>query len=348
MPDPMTVCYEGPPRAERVEVITSVQRRRRWSTEEKVRIVEETYLPGNSVSLVARHHGIAGNQLFTWRRLMAQGALTAAGAVEQVVPASELRAAHQQIRELQRLLGKKTLENEILREAVERVTAPKKLPLRVTSWPGGRPVSAVAAALGVSRPHLSSRQRTARRRRGRRPLPDAGLLAAIQTLIADLPTYGYRRVHALLRRQRPEREAGLPRHEGAWAPAPAPRRRRGAPARGTHCRGRAQHPLVLGRPGDRLRQRRARARGLRPRLLRPGGHELRGNHQRHHGRGRARPHGGRRRAQVRPGQPLAGRDRVADRQRQLLPRPGDPPLRQGRRAGALHDPAGEPTIERHG
>src|SRR5829696_7251513 len=43
---------------------------------------------------------------------------------------------------------------------------------------------------------------------------------------------------------------------------------RGAPARGAHCRGRAQHPLVLGRPGDRLRQRRARARGLRPRLLR--------------------------------------------------------------------------------
>jgi transposase len=35
-----------------------VQRRRRWSTEEKVRIVEETYLPGNSVSLVeASRHG---------------------------------------------------------------------------------------------------------------------------------------------------------------------------------------------------------------------------------------------------------------------------------------------------
>jgi hypothetical protein len=50
MPDPMTGFYEGPPRAERVEVITSVQRRRRWSTEEKVRIVEETYLPGNPVS----------------------------------------------------------------------------------------------------------------------------------------------------------------------------------------------------------------------------------------------------------------------------------------------------------
>ena len=113
MPDPMTSTFD------RVEVITSVQRRRRWSTEEKMRIVEETYLPGNSVSLVARRHGIAGNQLFTWRRLMVQGALTAAGAGEEVVPASEYRAAQQQIRELQRLLGKKTLEAEILKEAVE-------------------------------------------------------------------------------------------------------------------------------------------------------------------------------------------------------------------------------------
>jgi putative transposase len=39
------------------------------------------------------------------------------------------------------------------------------------------------------------------RRRGRSPAPDAELLAAIRMLIADLPTYGYRRVHALLRRQ---------------------------------------------------------------------------------------------------------------------------------------------------
>ena len=98
--------------------------------------VEETYLPGNTVSLVARRHGIAGNQLFTWRRLMAQGAMTAAGAGEEVVPASEYRAAQQQIRELQRLLGKKALESEILREAVERVTGPKKGHLRLSSWPG--------------------------------------------------------------------------------------------------------------------------------------------------------------------------------------------------------------------
>jgi putative transposase len=39
------------------------------------------------------------------------------------------------------------------------------------------------------------------RRRGRPPLPDDGLVAQIRALIIDLPTYGYRRVHALLRRQ---------------------------------------------------------------------------------------------------------------------------------------------------
>src|SRR5215472_2870947 len=56
MPMPMTGNID------RVEVITSVQRRRRWSAEEKAAIVQETYAPGMSVSLVARQHGIAPNQ----------------------------------------------------------------------------------------------------------------------------------------------------------------------------------------------------------------------------------------------------------------------------------------------
>ncbi len=48
-----------------------------------------------------------------------EGSLTAVAAGEQVVPASELAAAMKQIKELQRLLGKKTMENELLKEAVE-------------------------------------------------------------------------------------------------------------------------------------------------------------------------------------------------------------------------------------
>src|SRR5262245_26662692 len=82
----------------RIEVVTSVQRRRRWTASEKVRMVEETFAPGMTVSLVARQHGVAPNQLFTWRRLVAQGSLTAAGSGEEVVPASDYRALQNQVR----------------------------------------------------------------------------------------------------------------------------------------------------------------------------------------------------------------------------------------------------------
>jgi transposase len=123
----MTVSMTG--KIERIEVITSVQRRRRWSAEEKARIVQETDVPGMSVSLVARQHGIAPNQVFTWRRLYAEGALSAVGAGEAVVPASEYRGLQRKVRELRRLLGKKTLENEVLRDALE-LAQPKKRLLR--------------------------------------------------------------------------------------------------------------------------------------------------------------------------------------------------------------------------
>ena len=112
--------------------IQRMDTRRRWSAEEKTAIVQETYAPGMSVSVVARRHGIAPNQLFRWRRLHAEGALSAVAAGEAVVPASEYRAVQGQVRELQRLLGKKTLENEILREALD-LAQPKKPLLRTTS-----------------------------------------------------------------------------------------------------------------------------------------------------------------------------------------------------------------------
>jgi len=96
-----------------VEIITSVQRRRRWTACEKVRMVEETFEPSMTVSLVARRRGVAPNQLFTWRRLVSQGSLTAAGSGEEVVPASDYRALQNQVRELHRLLGKKSLRSAV-------------------------------------------------------------------------------------------------------------------------------------------------------------------------------------------------------------------------------------------
>ncbi|CAI2398975.1 IS2 repressor TnpA [Serratia proteamaculans] len=72
-----------------------------------------------TVSMVARQHGVAASQLFFWRKQYQEGSLTAVAAGEQVVPASELATAMKQIKELQQLLGKKTMEVELLREAVD-------------------------------------------------------------------------------------------------------------------------------------------------------------------------------------------------------------------------------------
>ena len=51
-----------------IEVITSVQRRRRWTTAEKERLVAASLEPGAGVSAVAREAGIHPGQLFGWRR----------------------------------------------------------------------------------------------------------------------------------------------------------------------------------------------------------------------------------------------------------------------------------------
>jgi transposase len=64
-----------------IEVITSVQRRRRWSRDEKLRIVAESAQPERTASQVARAHGIAPGQLFTWRRQLLSEALAGDGFV---------------------------------------------------------------------------------------------------------------------------------------------------------------------------------------------------------------------------------------------------------------------------
>lgn len=57
-----------------VEVITSVQRRRRWSQAEKERIVAAALEPGAVASEVAREAGIHTSQLFRWRQQLCERA----------------------------------------------------------------------------------------------------------------------------------------------------------------------------------------------------------------------------------------------------------------------------------
>ena len=120
----------------RVEVVTSVQRRRRWTPEQKLEIVKQTNEPGSSVSMVARQFGISAGQLFQWRKAYLQGSLMAVGANETVVPASELQEAMRRVKQLEGALGRKTLENEILKEAVDFAKA-KKWIARSPVLPGG-------------------------------------------------------------------------------------------------------------------------------------------------------------------------------------------------------------------
>jgi transposase len=74
---------DGVSHVRRIELITGTGRRRRWSSDDKARIVVESFTPGANVSEVARRNGLSPQQLFAWRReaqaLFNDGADTAPG-----------------------------------------------------------------------------------------------------------------------------------------------------------------------------------------------------------------------------------------------------------------------------
>lgn len=107
------------------EIITDGGRRRRWTASEKLRIVEETLDGRSSISVVARRNGVAPNLLYRWRRLMLEGGSIAVTGDDDVTSNRLVRQMEQRIRELERQLGRKTLEAEILKEALDKAR-PKK------------------------------------------------------------------------------------------------------------------------------------------------------------------------------------------------------------------------------
>jgi transposase len=87
--------------------------------------VEETLQAGASISAVARRNGVAPNLLCRWRRLMTEGGAVAVQADEGETGNAELRRLEERVRELERQLGRKTLEVEILKEALGKARAKK-------------------------------------------------------------------------------------------------------------------------------------------------------------------------------------------------------------------------------
>jgi transposase len=101
-------------------------RRRRYTLQQKQSLLAEAAEPGNSISGV-----IAPSLLFVWKRQMDAGALTGLEVGEDLVGQSEVKALKTRVRELERMLGRKTAEAEVLKDALELVNS-KKLP-----WRGG-------------------------------------------------------------------------------------------------------------------------------------------------------------------------------------------------------------------
>ena len=117
-----------------IEIITSIRRKRRWSTEQKLDLIQKSEMPGHTMSSVAREYGISPSQLFTWRKLMQEGGKSSLDANDEVISLSEYRKLEQRIKDLERTLGKKTMENEILHEAI-KIAREKKLISRMPLLP---------------------------------------------------------------------------------------------------------------------------------------------------------------------------------------------------------------------
>lgn len=118
------------------EIITYGGRRRRWSSSEKLWIVEETLDENASISVVARRNGVAPNLLYRWRRLMLEGGAVAVSGDDDVTSNRAVRQMEDRIRELERQLGRKTLEAEILKEALDKSRS-QKLTWHAQSQPKG-------------------------------------------------------------------------------------------------------------------------------------------------------------------------------------------------------------------
>ena len=185
---------------EHIEVFTTTQRRRRYSDQEKAQFVALAMQAGSSVSSVARQYGIAPGLLFKWKKLMQDGGVTAVEANDQVVSASDYNVLLKKVKQLEQMLGRKTVEAEILKDALEIAQAVHIAYTLITTR--RYPTQQIAHVLGVSRSNLY--------RRLKQPQPDSRsryckmddllLLPIIREICDERPSNGYRRVTAHLNR----------------------------------------------------------------------------------------------------------------------------------------------------
>ncbi len=77
----------------RAEVLSGIERRRRWSDDERAQIIGETLVPGANISAVARRYGISNSLLFSWRRQARMDVKASPGLVPVMIAASDANEA---------------------------------------------------------------------------------------------------------------------------------------------------------------------------------------------------------------------------------------------------------------
>jgi Transposase and inactivated derivatives len=100
--------------------------RKHLTAEQKLAIVQASYEPGALIAEVARQYDVGVSSLLKWRKRATEGSLMGVKEKDSVVSASEYKKLKKQNEQLQRLLGKKSLQIELLQDAIE-IAREKKL-----------------------------------------------------------------------------------------------------------------------------------------------------------------------------------------------------------------------------
>jgi transposase len=135
-----------PKTIQRIEVLTGPERRRQWSTEDKERIVAESYSGADSVSRIARRHGLLPQQLFTWRREAGRSATPPAFAAVAIAPVTQTEARQPAVIARAKHRGSGSAKRKMASEVAVEITA-GGITVRVRRGADSSMVGAIVRAL---------------------------------------------------------------------------------------------------------------------------------------------------------------------------------------------------------
>jgi transposase len=95
-------------------------RRRRFTNDEKRKFLDEAAAAGESMSSIGRRYGLSVSLLFRWRRQL-EGSARPNPRTSEEGARAEARELREKVREFERLLGRKTLEVELLKQELTRL-----------------------------------------------------------------------------------------------------------------------------------------------------------------------------------------------------------------------------------